>query len=105
KGKARATLDDLDGETRGLLCLTGGADGPLAGDLAAGRRDAARQALERLIALFGRGQVYVELQRHLTRESERRLRRLGELADDLGLPCVATNGVRYSVAEERPILD
>jgi error-prone DNA polymerase len=105
KGKARATLDDLEGETRGLLCLTGGADGPLAAELAAGRREAARRTLERLRALFGRGQVYVELQRHLTRESERRTRRLGELADDLDVPCVATNGVRYSVAAERPVLD
>ncbi|MGH7319817.1 MAG: error-prone DNA polymerase, partial [Candidatus Rokuibacteriota bacterium] len=57
------------------------------------------------IHLFGRGQVYVELQRHLTRESERRTRRLAELAQALRLPCVATNGVRYATAGERPILD
>ena len=36
KGQARATLDDLDG-VAGLLCLTGGADGPLTPDLLAGR--------------------------------------------------------------------
>ena len=36
KGKARARLADLEGETRGLLCLTGGEDGPLAADLRRG---------------------------------------------------------------------
>src|SRR6266508_3767185 len=63
KGRARARLDDLDGETRGLVCLTGGAEGPLAADLVAGRRAAAMRTLERLVGLFGRGQVYGELQR------------------------------------------
>lgn len=105
KGKARARWDDLEGETRGLVCLTGGADGPLAADLAAGRRDAARATLERLVALFGKSQVYAELQRHCTRESERRTRRLLELARSLGLPVVATNGVAYATPPERLVLD
>ena len=48
KGQARATLDDLDGAVAGLLCLTGGLDGPLTPDLLAGRRPAARATLERL---------------------------------------------------------
>ena len=105
KGKARARLADLEGETRGLLCLTGGEDGPLAADVVGGRREAARAALDRLAGLFGRGRVYVELQRHCTRESERRTRRLAELADDLRLPVVATNGVRYATPAERLVLD
>jgi error-prone DNA polymerase len=105
KGKARARLADLDGETRGLLCLTGGDDGPLAADVVAGRPEAARATLDRLVGLFGRGQVYVQLQRHCTRESERRTRRLAELAEGLRLPVVATNGVRYATAAERLVLD
>jgi error-prone DNA polymerase len=105
KGKARARLADLEGETRGLLCLTGGEDGPLAADVVGGRREAARATLDRLVGLFGRGQVYVELQRHCTRESERRTRRLAELAGDLRLPVVATNGVRYATPAERLVLD
>jgi DNA-directed DNA polymerase III PolC len=105
KGTARARWDDLEGETRGLVCLTGGADGPLVADLRAGRRDAARRTLERLVGLFGRRQVYVQLQRQLTRESELRGHRLGELAEALGLPCVATNGVRYATPAERLVLD
>jgi error-prone DNA polymerase len=105
KGAARAALDDLEGETAGLLCLTGGGDGPLAADCLAGRREAARATLARLGRLFGPGRVYVELQRHGTRASELLTRRLADLAADLGLPSVATNGVRYATPEERPVLD
>jgi error-prone DNA polymerase len=105
KGQARATLDDLEGETAGLVCLTGGVDGPLAADLLAGRRDAARATLARLASLVGRDAVYVELQRHGTRESELLVRRAAELARDLRLPVVATGGVRYATPGERPVQD
>jgi error-prone DNA polymerase len=105
KGEAWATLDDLEGAVEGLVCFTGGPDGPLAADLAAGRAAAARGTLDRLVALFGRRSVYVTLHRHLTRESERRLRRLVELASAAGLPVVAANGVRHATPGERPVLD
>src|SRR5262249_10253016 len=83
----------------------GGADGPLAADLARGRRAAAMATLERLVDLFGHGAVYVELQRHLTRASERRLRRLLDLAGEPHLPVVAPNGVRHATPDGRPLLD
>lgn len=105
KGQARARLEDLEGETRGLVCLTGGLEGPLAADVLAGRRDAARRTLERLVALFGRDGVYVELQRHGTRADELFLRRCVALAEALRLPVVATQGVRYATPAERPVLD
>src|SRR5215510_7872818 len=49
-----ARLADLEGETGGLVGLTGGGDGPLAADVVGGRREAARSALDRLAGLFGR---------------------------------------------------
>ena len=105
KGHARATLADLDGAAAGLLCLTGGMDGPLTPDLLAGRRTAARTTLEQLVTSFGRDRVYVELQRHGTRESELVTRRAVALASEAGLPVVATAGVRHATPGERPILD
>ena len=105
KGQARATLDDLDGAVAGLLCLTGGLDGPLTPDLLAGRRPAARATLERLARAFGRDRVYVELQRHGTRESELVTRRAVALAREARLPVVATGGVRHATPQERPVLD
>ena len=105
KGQARATLDDLDGAVPGLLCLTGGLDGPLTPDLLAGRRPAARATLDRLVRAFGRDRVYVELQRHSTRESELVTRRAVALAREVRLPVVATGGVRHATPRERPVLD
>jgi error-prone DNA polymerase len=105
KGLARATWDDLDGAVEGLVCLTGGVDGPLARDCLAGRRDAARATLARLTRCFGRGRLYVELQRHGTRESELLTRRAVMLARDARLPVVATGGVRHATPGERPIWD
>ena len=105
KGQARATLGDLEGATAGLVCLTGGVDGPLAAPILSGDRARARALLDRLAGLFGRDRVYVELQRHLTRESELLTRRLVALARDRRLPIVATNGVRHATPEERPVLD
>ncbi|HUK86415.1 MAG TPA: PHP domain-containing protein, partial [Terriglobales bacterium] len=62
-----ARLDDLATHAAGLICLTGGDNGPLAAALAQGGADAGRRCLEQLIALFGRDRVYVELQRHFER--------------------------------------
>src|SRR5262249_27437169 len=98
KGQARATLDDLDGRVAGRPWLTGGVDGPLTPDLLAGRREAARATLARLVRSFGRDRVYVELQRHGTRESELLTHRAGLLARGARLAVVATGGIRYATA-------
>ncbi|MCS6952507.1 MAG: error-prone DNA polymerase [Bryobacteraceae bacterium] len=104
KGEAAATLEDLARYSAGLICLTGGEEGPLARALAEGMRQA-RSWLERLIATFGKRNVYVELQRHYERREEARNQALVELAESLGLPLVATNGVRYARPERRELLD
>src|SRR3972149_6339149 len=48
----------------------GGAEGRVALARAREGDAAARAALERLLAIYGRGSVYAELQRHLAREQE-----------------------------------
>src|SRR2546422_2718372 len=68
KGAAATALDDLEPYAAGLVCLTGGARGPLALRLAAG--DGARACLDRLVAIFGRSSCFVEVQRHFLREQE-----------------------------------
>jgi len=100
-----AREDDLREYAAGLICLTGGDDGPLAAALAEGGREEARRAVERLVSIFGRENVYVELQRHFLREEEARNQAAVEIARTLRLPIVATNGVRYARAEQREILE
>ena len=49
--------------------------------------------------------MYVELQRHQSREQEARNQAAVRLAISLRLPLLATNGVRYATPAEREILD
>lgn len=105
KGEGAATLVDMEEFAPGLVCLTGGDEGPLASALTSGGKAAGRDLLEQLTGIFGRGNVYVELQRHHQREQEWRNQAAVRLANSLGLPIVATNGVRYATAPEREILD
>src|SRR5438477_8724213 len=105
KGSAAATLDDLEPCAAGLVCLTGGARGPLAWRLAAGDVDGARGVLQRLVAIFGGSSCYVEVQRHLAREQERVLQGLVGLAREAGAPVVATNQPLYARPEGRQLAD
>jgi error-prone DNA polymerase len=105
KAEGAATFDDLREYARGLVCLTGGDEGPLAAALANGGEAAGRDVVERLVKIFGREGVYVEVQRHRQREQEWRNQAALGIARAMGLPVVATNGVRYATAYEREVLD
>ena len=61
--------------------------------------------LDRIVGLFGRANVCVELQRHLLRDEESDLVALTGLARAFRVPVVATNGVRFAAAEDRPLFD
>ncbi len=85
-----ASLASLEAASDGLICLTGGYDGPVDGLLRKGRDAEARATLEKLKALFP-DRLYVELQRHPARAKESVEGELVDLAYDLELPIVATN--------------
>jgi len=105
KGAAAVTFDDLAAHAAGLVCLTGGARGPLARRLAAGDAAGARECLARLRAIFGRSGCYVEVQRHLDREQERVLQGLVALARAMRAPLVATNQPLHAHAAGRQLAD
>ena len=90
---------------KGLICLTGDEGGPLAQALQHGGIVEGRHAVERLMQIFGRENVYVELQRHYLREEEARNQAAVEIARSQKLPLVATNGVRYARPQQREVLD
>ncbi len=102
KGESRITLDDLERYGAGLICLAGGARSPLA--LALTRGDDPRALCDRLGAIFGRGNFYIDLGRHLDPAEERLNRRLAALAAASGVPLVATNDVCHTGAD-RALLD
>ena len=105
KGEGAATLEDLEEFSPGLICLTGGDEGPLAAALAHGGCDAAREIIDRLKAIFGPAHLYLELQRHGRRDQECRNQALLALASVARLPVIATNGVRHATEDDRELFD
>jgi error-prone DNA polymerase len=105
KGEGTVQEVELKEHSHGLICLTGGADGPLAAALRHGGSEEARRQVEQLIGLFGHGNVYIEVQRHFHREEEIRNRAAIAIARSLNLPLLATNGVSCSAAKDRELCD
>jgi error-prone DNA polymerase len=105
KGEGAVCAEELQEHAHGLICLTGGAEGPLAAALQQGGIDEARRRVDQLLGIFGPGNVYVELQRHFQREEESRNRAAITLARSLNLPLLATNGVCYAIPQGRQLCD
>ena len=100
----QVTLDELAQHADGLICLTGGPEGPLGRFHATGQQAKARALLERLAQIYP-NRLYVELQRHpgpggALPETEALAERGAiDLAYELGLPIVATNDVYFPKAD------
>ena len=88
KGKAAAVETEFRQYAAGLIAIADGS-----------------QPAETLLDIYGRGQVYAELQRHLNREGELRNQRVRAMAAQWKLPLIATNGVRYARPENRELMD
>ena len=98
KGEGALTLEDLDGHVGGLVAMVGrtAIDGP---------RFGVGGLVDRLVGVFGRTGVAIELQRHLLRDEESDNHALIDLASAFHLPLVATNGVRFAEPADRPLYD
>src|SRR5688572_15083900 len=105
KGRTALTLEELAPYAGGLVCLTGGARGPLAAAVSRGDRDHARRVLDRLVGIFGRANTFVEVQRHFERAQERDLERLVTLAREARVGLLATNQPLYARPGGRAVAD
>ena len=104
KGEARIDWTLLEEHAAGLHCLAGAETDPVGRALAREGLEAAGKQLERLHAVFP-GRLHVELSRHGIRAEEHRNQALVRLADSLRVPVVATGGVRYAAAADKPLHD
>src|SRR5688500_18403372 len=95
KGEGALTLDELDGCTRGLITLAGR-------DLLGFQKYGVGGLIDPLVGVFGRDNIYVEIQRHLLRDEDVDNRLLMDVAGTFHVPVVATNGVRFADPAERP---
>ncbi|NKC31368.1 DNA polymerase III subunit alpha [Falsiroseomonas selenitidurans] len=91
-------LETLGAHAAGLILLTGGTLGPVGRLLAEGRRDAASRLLAQLREIFGPDDLVVELQRHGLAQEKVVEAGLLALAEEAGLPIVATNDVYFAEA-------
>jgi len=85
----------LEGETGGLIALTGGPGGALDAEFAAGRPERAQQRCATLQRLFG-DRLYIELQRHGMPAERAAEPALISLAYAQGIPLVATNAPHFA---------
>src|SRR4029453_5742876 len=67
--------------------------------------EGAQRITEKLIDIFGRENVYAELQRHFNRAEEARNHAVIEIARKLKLPLLGTNGVSYATRTQRQVAD
>ncbi len=104
KGEARIDWTLLEEHAAGLHCLAGTETDLVGRALAREGLEAASRQLERLHAVFP-GRLHVELSRHGIRAEEHRNQALVRLADRLRVPVVATGGVRYAAARDKPLHD
>jgi len=104
-GECAVTLDELTEYSAGLVCLTGAEDGPLADPVNHRDTETAQRITEELMDIFGKENVYVELQRHFNRDEEARNHAVIAIARKLQLPLLATNGVCYATRAQRQVAD
>ncbi len=88
KGSAAASEAEFRQYSPGLIALADGS-----------------QPFQKLIDIYGAGNVYAETQRHLIRGEEAHNLRVRELAEHWKIPFIATNGVRFAHPEKRPLMD
>ncbi len=99
----QVTVDELEAHHEGLICLSGGPDGPIGRLLRQGQRPKAEALMDRLAAIYP-GRLYVELQRHpgeggLPEPEQSSERGHIEMAYAKGLPLVATNDAYFPKTE------
>jgi error-prone DNA polymerase len=103
-GECAVTREELAEHAKGLICLTGMDDGPL-GSIVDADPNKAQRAIDWLLDVFGKQNVYAELQRHFNRDEEARNQAVIDLARHNRLPLLATNGVCHATQTRREVAD
>ncbi len=98
KGEGALNVDELDSRVTGLIAMPGRA-------LLRADRFGVGGLLDRMVGIFGRDNIFVELQRHLQRDQEDDNDALVCLAEAFRVPVIATGGVNFATPEERPLFD
>ncbi|EXX91742.1 DNA polymerase III subunit alpha, partial [Paenibacillus darwinianus] len=102
--KPRIDLETLSAHADGLVCLSSCLKGEVSQHLLHDRYDDARASALRYRTIFG-GDFYLELQDHGMLDQKKVLAGMLRLADETGIPLVATNDVHYLQPEDAAVQD
>src|SRR5271154_5659430 len=98
--KPRVDWELLERHSQGVIALSGCLSGRVCRAPEENRAGDARAELDRLVQIFGAGNVYAELQNAHLPIQERLLVELAALAGEAKIPTVATGDVHYLRAED-----
>src|SRR5262245_19918901 len=98
KGSSALELEDFTGYTAGLIALAGR-------QALQAERHGVGGLVDRIVGVFGRRQVWVELQRHFRRDEQSAIQSLLDLASAFRVPVMASGGVRFATPDSRPLYD
>lgn len=103
--RPRVDLDMLAELHEGIIATSACLGGPVANNFLHERPGAARDYAGKLAEIFGRDNFFIEIQDHGLPEQLKTNRELIPLAEELGLPVVATNDVHYCNQVDAPMQD
>lgn len=93
--KPRVDIELLRRHSEGLIALSACLAGRIPRTLSSGDYDAAKQTALEYADIFGKDNFYIEIQNHGIEEEKQILPDLVRLAEECGLPLVATNDCHY----------
>jgi error-prone DNA polymerase len=105
KGDPVLASSELQGNTEGLICLSGCMRGKIADFLLKGEKERALSAAQEYQALFGHNNFFIEIQNHLLPDDRRLSLQLLDLALKLNLQAVASNNVHYAIRDDHMLQD
>ena len=103
--KPRIDYDTLREFSKGLICLTGCISGPMQEWLLRDEPEKAEQVLLDLVDIFGKDNVFVELQDHELEEERRTTPELVRIARKNNVPLVVTNDAHFLNADDHDAHD
>lgn len=99
--KPRTDMKLLKKYSEGLICLTACVNGYVGEPLVEGNEKEARTRLEKLIDIYGKDNLFLELQRHIHVPPQEGLnQQLIKLSQEYGLGLVATNDNHYIASDD-----
>jgi error-prone DNA polymerase len=105
RGEPKVEWELLSGNTSDIIALSGCRRGEIPSLILRGRKEEAREVARKCLCLFGPDRFFIELQSCRLPHTHSLNQSLTQLAQDLGIECVATNNVHFAHKAQFPLHD